>query len=242
MKKFTKISLIIATLLVVVGGITLTSGIVMGGGFHSMKRTVLDYAAQYDSDIGWNVDMDWFDDQQKRATHVESYPAKDIKSIDIEVSAGQASIIKDFVEEVEVYYGRKDKVEVGLEKGILKIKEKVKVKTIIGKNRGSDITIIVPQDMDLEKLSGEVGAGELDIDSVSAKSYDLQVNVGQIEATLPGREKDYNASLEVNVGEISFGENDYSGLASSKKLVSTDAKRDLVVQCDVGNCEIDFEK
>lgn len=236
MKKAVKISLIAAGILVAVGMLLTLAGIVLGGGFGAMRGPLWKFGISYQGDDGWDIDMDWVKDRKDK-NRVKSYKAEDIKAIELEVAAGEFSVEREDVSEIEIYCRPANTGDISLEGKTLKISDNTK--GIRAKR--SEIQIVVPRHMQLEKFSAKVSAGELDIEEILAKKYDFEVAAGRMEANLPGRKEDYNISLNVNMGEIRLDDRDYSGLSSEKELINDSADKDLVVQCDLGSCEIEFE-
>ena len=120
----------------------------------------------------------------------------------------------------------------------------------------------MPEQLELEELSVEVGAGNIDIkEGLLTTAYasldvdagnldfagevkgdlDANCNVGNMELKLTGEQQDYNYSLSCDVGSIKVGDISVSGLGREKEI-DNDADYDMDVSCDVGNIDVIFEK
>lgn len=109
-----------------------------------------------------------------------------------------------------------------------------------------------------EELSVEVGAGMAEIAGFRAKEADFDCGTGNIAATgisedevnidcgigeityrTTGNETDYNYSLNCGVGDITCGENTYSGILKKKK-VNNHAAKDMDIDCGIGEVTVTF--
>ncbi|MGI6094683.1 MAG: DUF4097 family beta strand repeat-containing protein [Lachnospiraceae bacterium] len=90
-----------------------------------------------------------------------------------------------------------------------------------------------------QKVSCDVGAGDAEFSRVDAKSIELDCGMGEIIAELEGPEADYRGHLECSMGDLSYGEAEYSGMAVSQN-VGTDGRRKIEAECDMGSLTIIF--
>lgn len=92
-----------------------------------------------------------------------------------------------------------------------------------------------------ETLKVEVGAGEADITGVSAKKIDGECGIGSLFLSIKGEQTDYNYKLECGIGDISIGDESYSGFAREKKITNPGASGEIDLECGIGEIEIEFE-
>ena len=124
------------------------------------------------------------------------------------------------------------------------------------------VVIEVPEQLELEELSVEVGAGNIDIkEGLLTTAYasldvdagnldfagevkgdlDANCNVGNMELKLTGEQQDYNYSLSCGVGSIKAGDISVAGLGRDDEI-DNGADYDMDINCDVGNIDVIFEK
>ena len=124
------------------------------------------------------------------------------------------------------------------------------------------VVIEVPEQLELEELSVEVGAGDIDIkEGLLTTAYasfevdagnldfagevkgdlDADCNVGNMELKLTGGQQDYNYSLSCGVGSIKAGDISVAGLGRDDEI-DNGADYDMDINCDVGNVDVIFEK
>lgn len=91
-----------------------------------------------------------------------------------------------------------------------------------------------------DKLDITVGAGEANITNLDAQNFNAKVGIGELSASLVGKETDYNCSFDCGIGSVKIGSNSYDGLGTSQTINPQDAKRFIVVDCGIGEVDIDF--
>lgn len=85
-----------------------------------------------------------------------------------------------------------------------------------------------------------VGVGSVDVQSLEAKKIDGECGMGDLSIKVKGKEEDYNYKLECGVGEISIGDDSYSGIASDKTLKNPDAAGKVELECGMGTVRVSF--
>ena len=100
---------------------------------------------------------------------------------------------------------------------------------------------IMAERLETEKLKLRVGAGNADIDELKTSNADLTCGVGNIDVKLTGTEKDYNYQVSCGVGNISINDQDFSSLGKDK-TVDHGAKKEILLDCGVGNITLVTEK
>lgn len=83
-------------------------------------------------------------------------------------------------------------------------------------------------------------AGQITLKYLDAKSIEAACNAGQIKMTLAGSEKEYEAKLSCDLGNISYGKENYK--AGRKSIRSEGTFRYMELSCDLGNINVEFEK
>lgn len=121
-------------------------------------------------------------------------------------------------------------------------------------------TVYLNRDIETEKLSVEMGAGEFESKNpvtameadleigtgsmtfadLSARKTDGECGLGELDLTLTGTQEDYNYDLECGVGNLDVGSDSYSGLGREKTISNKGADRKLDLECGMGNISVDF--
>lgn len=244
MKKFTKVSLIIAAVAAGVGLISLIGAFGMGltwGNFRTMVRD-----NEFSFGIGkwqWihNID-DYLDDEHHAEVSVDGsdegfYEFEDCRNLDVEIDAGTLQIAYGDVDNIQVTRSN----TVGFE---AKVKgHTLKIESGFGVNSGKgSIQVILPRDMALNEVDLEVAAGIAELDMLDMKKLSVDVGAGQFKADLPGTENDYNYEIECGAGHVEIGESSYGGLVTERKVRNPGANKKVEIDCGVGEVLIDFEK
>ena len=142
-----------------------------------------------------------------------SYPKNvRFKETSIDVAAGTVTMCDEF---------RTDDLDVSVAAGEF---------TNTGKIRAaSDTTIAVG--------TGNVELSELDI-------YNLEVDcgIGNVDLDILGKEADYNYEISCSAGNVDIGGSSYSGIGHNKNITNPNARRDMNLDCGVGNITVNFEK
>ena len=150
--------------------------------------------------------------------------------------------------------------------GTSKKQKQVKVSVPAGKKFGSVVmgidagTIELDCDLQAEDFSLEAGAGEFSsCGTITAKNCDLQVGAGtldidmldtldlsaecgtgEISLIMAGKEKDYDYELTCGIGEIDLGDSEYSGFGIEKTISNDGASRSMVLECGMGEIDVEF--
>ena len=259
MKKAIKIIFGIALGCFVLGCVVLGIGIATGGTMREFVEAVKSNKFAFHWDI-----TDW-ESQDKGTTSTEetTFAPEDVKSLDIDMDAGILKVVKGEGKEIKVITTSKNaEIETSLEDGTLTISENSHTTYWGNGVHRLQVVIEVPEQLELEDLSVEVGAGDIDIrEGLLTTAYasvdvdagnldfagevkgdlDASCNVGNLELKLIGEQQDYNYSLSCDVGSIKVGDISVSGLGREKEI-DNDADYDMDVSCDVGNIDVKFEK
>ena len=82
-----------------------------------------------------------------------------------------------------------------------------------------------------EESKWAVGTGEILLSSLDSDKTDISCGMGVVNANLLGSKEDYSYEVEVGVGSITLGDEDYSGLGGS---------REMEIECGMGSVAIEF--
>ena len=211
----------------------------------------------------WDI-TDW-EGQDKGTTSTEetAFAPEDVKSLDIDMDAGMLKVVKGKGKEIKVITTSKNaEIETVLEDGTLIISENFHAAYWGDGVHRLQVVIEVPEQLELEELSVEVGAGDIDIkEGLLTTAYasldvdagnldfagevkgdlDANCNVGNMELKLTGGQQDYNYRLSCGVGSIKAGDISVAGLGRDDEI-DNGADYDMDINCDVGNVDVIFEK
>lgn len=135
-----------------------------------------------------------------------------IKSIDFDLGSSdvriQRSTTNPYIEYTELFRGEDDayKLDVSFEDGVLKLKSKVEGKELYMKDKIPIVRIFLPTQGGIEEIKGTIGAGDVKIDDLEVKNFDLNIMSGNISLNngfFQGSIKNESGSIELNKSEIS---------------------------------------
>ena len=224
MKKALKIIFGIALGCFLLGCVVLGIGIATGGTMREFVEAVQNNKFAFHWDI-----TDWEgQDKGTASTEETAFAPEDVKSLDIDMDAGMLKVVKGKGKEIKVITTSKNaEVETALEDGTLIISENFHAAYWGDGVHRLQVVIEVPEQLELEELSVEVGAGDIDIKegllTTAYASFDVDAgnldfagevkgdldadcNVGNMELKLTGEQQDYNYSLSCGVGSIKAGD------------------------------------
>lgn len=109
-----------------------------------------------------------------------------IKSIDFDLGSSdvriQRSNTNPYIEYTELFRGEENayKLDVSFEEGVLKLKNKVEGKELYMKDKIPIVRIFLPSEGGIEEIKGTIGAGDVKIDDLEVKNFDLKIKSGNI--------------------------------------------------------------
>jgi hypothetical protein len=248
MKGFTKIMLIVASILGVIGLASVLIAVVMGFSLSNIKNMIWDGKFSFNfNTIG-------------EATSSEKQIEDSCDKMDIKFGAGQLEIYYGDVEEIQVKWKDIPNLKVEVHNGTLSVKEKDGINFNFDSNIDRKMEIIIPRDtqfkkielevgaglaniseLNVEKFDLEVGAGQANVSGLSVETFDIEVGAGQINVELGGAENEYNYDVKCGVGNVVIGTTSYSGLGTTQDVKNNGATKDIKVDCGVGEVKIQFE-
>ena len=85
------------------------------------------------------------------------------------------------------------------------------------------------------------GAGEMQI-AGEAESTEVECGVGSIIYQAKGREDEYNYQVESSLGEVTVGGRSCGGIGSGTEISRDEAKKELYIECGIGQVQVEFQK
>ena len=88
----------------------------------------------------------------------------------------------------------------------------------------------------------EVGVGTVELTDLDADYIEAECGVGMMSLDVAGRKEDYNYRISCGMGSVLLGEDEFTGLGSTKKVDNNSASRKMQLECGMGTLEVDFEE
>lgn len=121
--------------------------------------------------------------------------------------------------------------------GILKI-EAVKADSL-------DISVgageAVVKEFETAQLDVECGAGKGTLNGTVTRNASIKCGVGELAMSLNGNQKDYDYQLECGIGELTVGDDTYSGLGSERNIDNGTGKL-MDIDCGIGRVAVTFSE
>lgn len=155
----------------------------------------------------------------------------------------ESSILFSESEEVLLYLPKKlilDELEVNAGGGKLIIYGDIYAKNVTLEVGGAAVTGIGI--LQTETLDIEVGAGAVDLQYVDGKDIYLENGAGKTTLSLAGKKADYNVSIDVAAGSVTYGDEKFSGVADTFEIQPGEANRSVFVESAVGEVVITFKE
>ncbi len=259
MKKFTKITLIIAGVLAAFGIVCMLAAFSMGLGWNSFLGMISDGKFSFNFGDGEDVGIYFFGDDIFDWGREEKTGNFDVdeecSELDVEFGVGTLEICYGDVEKIHIDYENVAGFSSSVRNGSLRIEGGLG----ISGNSDASLTITIPRNMSFEKVNLEIGASQAEITDLSASKVDVEIGageavirnlnveklkaetgVGQLTIEVAGAQEDYSYSLECGVGSIRIADSSYGGIGSEHTVHNPDADRSMDIECGVGEIEIEF--
>ncbi len=240
MGKGIKAFLIAACVCILVGMVMLI-GVLACGGRDAVAQAIT--GGVYFSEDGLHVGgMNVFED----TANLEFDSAKEMKfsadsfeNLDLELTAGTFEIVEGDSDKIIVRSAKKINMAQSGKTLIVDTDRGVKVHFFGISDEGHHVEITLPKDKEFRKMDIEIGAGQLEADSLIAEDIEMQIGAGSIIVDTFTCEK---AKISVGAGEsiikeglagkldldVGFGDLQYDGSLSG----------DLDADCGMGNMDI----
>lgn len=258
MKKFTKITLILAAVMAGIGVFCLLGSFALGMNIRTAGNMFDSGKFSFNiGDISFGFGNFGFGIAGAPETGSKWNVDEEIRNLDISLGSGELEVYYDDVEQIQVQQEGISGFETAVDDGTLEIEGVVRVR----RNGSGKITLIIPKNMKFKEVQLEIGAGEANIEELKVGYLDIEVGageaaiweldveqldgevgVGQLTAELVGSEEDYNYRIESGIGEVQVGGNSYGGFGRTQNITNPGASRTIDMECGIGSVSIDFEE
>lgn len=259
MKKFTKIMLIVSSICIVLGT-ALMIGTAISSDVFDGNMVFLEQNAEYQNiRIAGNEIQEL--DISVKAASLEIVRDETIDGITI-VDGSEFLVVNHSVEEdtLHLEIKKKDKYKIagniGAAKLTLMIPEHMSFQELeIDVSAGSlDADRLSAEEMGLNLNASsavftDVEAGDLDVDNNAGalevsgtvtRKLEVDCNAGDVEMHLNGAYSDFNYKVDCKVGAVRVDDREYSGLKSAVSLKNENAKKDMSLDCNAGDIDVQF--
>lgn len=252
MKKFTKVCLIIAAVLFLIGVAACAAGAVLGAGFGTLRELWSSGELEH---WGWRIGSDgigWLGEEEENrwgdaASSTERFKSADVRKIQIELKHGSLEIEEpdeeDVQDEIVVEMEENDgNFQVKLENGVLTLKDErsrarwdyhirmklpkgIQLERLDIENRAG----VVENDgavLEADEIRFEVDAGELTLENIRAKEFYLKTGAGN--AQIDGLDAE-DTEVSCGVGNIDL------------KMDGREEDYDYRIKCGVGSVYVNRE-
>lgn len=122
-----------------------------------------------------------------------------------------------------------------------------------------EVHITIPKGVTLDEVFIEVEGGKVEIDHISCKSMEIELQAGSvnfrgdikeqllaecqagdIRGVLAGRREDFNVDMECSVGSVNVGGATWTGLFMDQEFEGGSGKKEMELSCEAGNINVDF--
>lgn len=147
--------------------------------------------------------------------------------VELTCGAGVAEIDNITANELEI--------EVGAGEVRVNFADVTKFSSNIGAGR------VETSDMAAQEVKLEVGMGECIYHGKILKELDAECDLGNMDITIEGSEKDYNYEIECAAGNIDLGGRSIAGLAAERNIDNS-APGTIELSCNMGNITVNFQE
>ena len=255
MKKQWKIFWAICGSLAAIGVICCIVGVILGGSF--FRSIVKDRDFDY-------ITFESENDLEIKGEEQQTFYG--IKELDVDVSQVNVQL-EEYdgryltVETVDIPDNVLNKISYTADESSLEIEleDSKRIKKLLSDNTKATIRIKVPsrslQEADISVGAGQAkieqfvsnsaefycGAGEMQI-AGEAESTEVECGVGSIIYQAKGREDEYNYQVESSLGEVTVGGRSCGGIGSGTEISRDGAKKELYIECGIGQVQVEFQK
>ncbi len=248
MKKSMKILIGIAVAMVVLG-IVLCIGGTMTGGLQAIQW---EDAVIKTEDFVVEIEKDNLGSGFHHGRNEMTFSTDDIQSLDLEIGAADLDIKLSDEDDTIHVDADADKFEIYIKNHELHIESKHhhdehKIIIWIPKDyqfQEMDFSIgasdVYVEEINTDSFEVELGAANLEIDSLEAKEISMSVGMGSAEVTIVDADmEDYNYEIECGAGSITIGNESFGGVATERKI-NNHAKAEMELECGMGEIIINF--
>ena len=225
MKKFTKVCLILAAILAVLGISFCIVSAAVGVDFRDLRK------------LAFYERLDQKTDQKAEPEGKEFQ--KDftgIRKLELELGITDMNIVNSADDQIHVYGSNLDSsFQCRKDEDTLEIESKRSFR--LSGNQSDLITLEVPEGMVFEEVELNMGMGSLNAEILNSRKLDIECGVGsvvisgrveetceiecgvgEVTLNLDNGEEDFNYQVECGIGSVTLGENSYSGISKEKEI------------------------
>lgn len=100
---------------------------------------------------------------------------------------------------------------------------------------------ITIDDSEFKRIDLSADMGNIEFAGKVEGDITAQADMGNIEVELDGKESDYNIELSADMGDVKYKDQKQSGMGGSFTYYQEEAIGDIVLNCDMGNVELEFD-
>lgn len=245
MKKSTKITLIIAVILMLTGGIVALVCVLLGADFRRLDFYV-ENPFQEEQDSGTDPYDPLYAMPGSQGKKSWTWREEEIRELDLDIEAGTLYIQPGAQWHVSVTRGRKG-LRCEAKNGVLTVKETDSLQTLLNcfGNRTPEIVVTFPESVltehSMKSARISVGAGEVQVRNLATGTLEIDVDAGSF--TCVDLLVDKHCQIDVDAGSVNIrGGQIRDGLEIDVDAGSVVYRGELVcdwqVECDAGSVEI----
>ncbi len=255
MKKYTKVSLMLAGLLAGAGVILVIVGFAMGASLSEMNSWGSNPGNRIIQWLHWGVDdssedMDEVGESQEYIYTGEEF--EEIKNLDIEIKAGSLRLVESGEQQIRLVVKHQDgKVKCKVEDETLVIKDESGSDVWFGIDFGSwddygvDVELYVPAGWQCDELDIEVNAGEIENAGVEICAGEAELNVDAGTLQMDKLVVSEHLKVEVGAGELQIADVDAAAMeldcGMGEMSITGNISGDVVAKCGMGELNLDIE-
>jgi hypothetical protein len=244
MKKFTKISLILAAVLAVAGIAFCVAGFVCGVDYEKLREIPL-----------YRDRRTTVTEESGKIEFSETYAG--IRSLELDIGVTEMKITDSADDKFHVYGSNLgSSFQCRQDGDSLEIESKGKL--WIDKNLSEKVTVEVPEGTVFEDVDMTVGIGSLEAENLQCgelsidcgvgsvfvngsvrEDCEIDCGVGEVSLNLVNLKDEFNYDIQCGIGEVILGENSYSGISKTKEI-DNGADKDMDIECGVGSVMVTF--
>lgn len=159
-----------------------------------------------------NATTSQIDENSYNQSRIMRVDLNKIKSIDFDLGTAdvriQRSNTNPYIEYTELFRGEDNAylLDVSFQDGVLKLKNKLEGKELYMKDKIPIVRIFLPSEGGIEEIKGTIGAGDVKIDDLEVKNFDLRIKSGNISLNngfFQGSIKNESGSINLDKSELS---------------------------------------
>ncbi len=159
-----------------------------------------------------NATTSQIDENSYNQSRIMRVDLNKIKSIDFDLASSdvriQRSNTNPYIEYTELFRGEDNAylLDVSFQDGVLKLKSKVEGKELYMKDKIPIVRIFLPSTGGIEEIKGTIGAGDVKIDDLEVKNFDLRIKSGNISLNngfFQGSIRNESGSINLEKSELS---------------------------------------